>query len=328
MVGVCRILSIAPPNACSPFSQSYGNSNSNGYGGYHSNNHGGGGYGGGWGGDRNGDGLGGSLRNIDWSQQKSIPFEKNFYVEDKRVSSRSDREIEEFRRLKEIKVRSSQSCPATLSSRTFVRCKGTPCPARLPHSLKLASPNISWFLLKLKAFRSLLLFSARLGRWHSQEEMLWPSHRLVVGRLLPSPFLPCSISMRKCFVARCSSESHFYYYHPLRQALLSPGDGPIALVLAPTRELAVQIQQECTKFGYVDVLAMLCIVMLTLIVRTHAFVILRSMAVPQRDRRFAISSVVLRLPLLRRVASSTCWNPKRRTFAASRTSFSMRQTVC
>ncbi|KAF3958892.1 hypothetical protein CMV_016243 [Castanea mollissima] len=30
---------------------------------------------------------------------------------------------------------------------------------------------------------------------------------------------------------------------------LTPGDGPIVLVLAPTCELAVQIQNECTKFG-------------------------------------------------------------------------------
>ncbi|CAI5991574.1 unnamed protein product [Closterium sp. NIES-64] len=29
----------------------------------------------------------------------------------------------------------------------------------------------------------------------------------------------------------------------------APGDGPIVLVIAPTRELAVQIQEECTKFG-------------------------------------------------------------------------------
>ncbi len=31
--------------------------------------------------------------------------------------------------------------------------------------------------------------------------------------------------------------------------LAERGDGPIVLVLAPTRELAVQIQEECTKFG-------------------------------------------------------------------------------
>lgn len=48
--------------------------------------------------------LGGSLRTVDWTSAKLERFEKNFYVEDKRVSSHSDREIEDFRREKEIKV--------------------------------------------------------------------------------------------------------------------------------------------------------------------------------------------------------------------------------
>ena len=48
--------------------------------------------------------LGGTLRNQDWSSMKLTPFEKNFYVEDKAVTHRSDREIEEFRREKEIRV--------------------------------------------------------------------------------------------------------------------------------------------------------------------------------------------------------------------------------
>ncbi len=33
------------------------------------------------------------------------------------------------------------------------------------------------------------------------------------------------------------------------QPYLKPGDGPIVLVLAPTRELAMQIKEECDKFG-------------------------------------------------------------------------------
>ncbi|PNW88411.1 hypothetical protein CHLRE_01g028200v5 [Chlamydomonas reinhardtii] len=37
--------------------------------------------------------------------------------------------------------------------------------------------------------------------------------------------------------------------HINAQPYLQSGDGPIVLVLAPTRELAVQIQQECQRFG-------------------------------------------------------------------------------
>jgi len=49
--------------------------------------------------------LGGGLRNVDWSSTKLEHFEKNFYIEDKRVTARTEREIEEFKRSKEIKVR-------------------------------------------------------------------------------------------------------------------------------------------------------------------------------------------------------------------------------
>lgn len=47
--------------------------------------------------------------------------------------------------------------------------------------------------------------------------------------------------------------------HVNAQPILSPGDGPIVLVLAPTRELAVQIQQEATKFGASSKIKSTCI---------------------------------------------------------------------
>jgi len=37
--------------------------------------------------------------------------------------------------------------------------------------------------------------------------------------------------------------------HINAQPYLQPGDGPIVLVIAPTRELAMQIKEECDKFG-------------------------------------------------------------------------------
>ena len=57
-----------------------------------------------------------------------------------------------------------------------------------------------------------------------------------------------------CCAACCSLPAHSYFLppplpSPCLQAHLSPGDGPIVLCLAPTRELAVQIQNECARFG-------------------------------------------------------------------------------
>merc|ERR550532_543572 len=47
--------------------------------------------------------------------------------------------------------------------------------------------------------------------------------------------------------------------HINAQPLLRPGDGPIALIVAPTRELAKQIKVECDKFGYTSQLKNTCV---------------------------------------------------------------------
>ena len=87
---------------------------------YSTNGYGsGGGYGGGsfgYDGHREGgsydkqSGLGSNLHSIDWSHQALAKFEKNFYHEDKRVSERSEREIQRFRDEKEIKVFIVEGC--------------------------------------------------------------------------------------------------------------------------------------------------------------------------------------------------------------------------
>lgn len=109
---------------------SYGHNGGYGGGGY-----GGGGYGGGggWGGgggygEDKMSNLGGGLRNIDWGSTRLEHFEKNFYIEDKRVAALSDREVDEFRRLKEIKVRTSPHHLFSSSSLTLLQVQGRGVP--------------------------------------------------------------------------------------------------------------------------------------------------------------------------------------------------------
>ncbi|KAJ6612241.1 P-loop containing nucleoside triphosphate hydrolase protein [Mycena sp. CBHHK59/15] len=155
--------------------------------------------------------LGGSLRQIDWATTKIEHFEKNFYLEDKKVKERSEKEIEDFKRSKEIKVQ-GRGVPRPVSS--FDEC----------------------------GFPEYLMTSIRAQ-----------------GFAAPTPIQcqawPMALSGRDVVaIAQTGSGKTIAFALPAMlhinaQPLLSPGDGPIALVLAPTRELAVQIQQECTKFG-------------------------------------------------------------------------------
>lgn len=47
--------------------------------------------------------------------------------------------------------------------------------------------------------------------------------------------------------------------HVNAQPVLHEGEGPLALVLAPTRELAVQIHEECVRFGHPCGVSTICI---------------------------------------------------------------------
>ncbi|ELU40425.1 RNA helicase [Rhizoctonia solani AG-1 IA] len=190
----------------------YGGGYGGGGGGGGGGGYGGGGYGGGsyGGGDRMG-GLGGGLRSVDWASQTLTKFEKNFYREHPKVSARSDAEIADFRKQKEMKV------------------QGRDIPRPVTTFEEAGFPDYILTTIKMQGFTS------------------------------PSPIQcqawPMALSGRDVVaIAQTGSGKTISFALPAMlhinaQPLLSPGDGPIALVLAPTRELAVQIQQECTKFG-------------------------------------------------------------------------------
>ncbi|KAF5367174.1 hypothetical protein D9758_004044 [Tetrapyrgos nigripes] len=179
----------------------------NGYGGGYGGGNGGGG---GWG-DGKMSNLGGGLRAVDWNHTKVERFEKNFYAEDKRVSARSDREVEEFRRFKEIRV------------------QGRNVPRPVTSFEEAGFPEYLMASIRAQGFASPTPIQCQA----------WPM--ALSGRDV--------VAIAQTGSGKTISFALPAMLHINAQPLLAPGDGPIALVLAPTRELAVQIQQECTKFG-------------------------------------------------------------------------------
>ncbi|MCJ1339132.1 ATP-dependent RNA helicase dbp2 [Bachmanniomyces sp. S44760] len=190
-------------------SNGYSNGTSNGYG-NGGGSYGGGGFGGGAGGDKMSN-LGAGLKTQQWDLNTMPKFEKSFYKEDPIVSSRTENEVLAFRKHKEIAV------------------QGRNVPRPVQTFDEAGFPNYVMNEVKAQGFAAPTAIQSQ-G---------WPmalSGRDVVG------------------IAETGSGKTLTYCLPAivhinAQPLLAPGDGPIVLVLAPTRELAVQIQQEITKFG-------------------------------------------------------------------------------
>jgi len=138
-------------------------------------------------------------------------FEKSFYKEDPQVAARSQAEVDAWRKENQVSVQGS-NVPKPVE--TFDEA-GFP----------------SYVISEVKA--------QGFPKPTAIQSQGWPmalSGRDVVG------------------VAETGSGKTLTYCLPAivhinAQPLLSPGDGPIVLILAPTRELAVQIQQEISKFG-------------------------------------------------------------------------------
>ncbi|CDM27606.1 ATP-dependent RNA helicase dbp2 [Penicillium roqueforti FM164] len=172
---------------------------------------GGGGYGGGAAGGDRMNNLGAGLKTQDWDPNTMPKFEKSFYKEHPDVTARSEEDIIAFRKEKEMAI------------------QGTNVPRPVETFDEAGFPAYVLSEVKAQGFDAPTAIQSQ-G---------WPmalSGRDVVG------------------IAETGSGKTLSYCLPAivhinAQPLLAPGDGPIVLVLAPTRELAVQIQAEITKFG-------------------------------------------------------------------------------
>merc|ERR550514_542434 len=157
-------------------------------------------------------GLGANLRGINWNNVSLVKFEKDFYQEHPDVTRMSGGEADDTRSRKSITIVAGTNVPKPV--RTFEE-------ASFP------------------------------------EYVLQELHR--AGFKEPSPIQiqgwPIALAGRDMIgIAETGSGKTLAFLLPAvvhinAQPYLSRGDGPIVLALAPTRELATQIQEECQRFG-------------------------------------------------------------------------------
>ncbi|XP_044009761.1 ATP-dependent RNA helicase p62-like [Aphidius gifuensis] len=175
----------------------------------------------GGGGGGRGNSNGGALEKPNWDNENLRPFKKDFYVPHAKVTNRSPKEVEAYRREKTMTL------------------KGDDIPNPIQHFEEGNFPDYVMKGLKKQGFSEPTAIQAQ-G---------WPiamSGGNMVG------------------IAQTGSGKTLGYILPAivhinSQTPLARGDGPIALVLAPTRELAQQIQTVANDFGSISRVRNTCV---------------------------------------------------------------------
>ncbi|VVC37287.1 RNA helicase, DEAD-box type, Q motif,Helicase, C-terminal,ATP-dependent RNA helicase DEAD-box, conserved [Cinara cedri] len=211
-------------NCIMSYTRNGGGGRSNGsYGGQRSSyGGGGGGRGGGMGGAKKNPGA--NLQQPNWDRVQLRPFKKEFYVPHPTIERRSYEEVDKYRTSKDITVMSSDRSPV---------------PYPIQHFKEANFPDYVMTVIRNEGFTEPTPIQAQ-G---------WPiamSGKDMVG------------------VAQTGSGKTLGYTLPAvvhinNQEPLKKGDGPIALVLAPTRELAQQIQKVAGLFNQSTYLRSTCI---------------------------------------------------------------------
>jgi len=153
------------------------------------------------------------MKAIDWSSVNLPPFKKNFYDPSPEVTHRSRADVESFRTSKEITIIQGHN--------------------------KIGNPITNF---EEGGFPEYLLKTMRKENFKEPTAVQaqgWPI--ALSGENLVS-------------IAMTGSGKTMGYMlpaiiHCMNQAYLERGDGPIVLVMSPTRELAQQIQEQATKFA-------------------------------------------------------------------------------
>jgi ATP-dependent RNA helicase DDX5/DBP2 len=154
--------------------------------------------------------VGSNLSKIDWSSLELSTFQKNFYNESSTVKDRPQSEVDKYRAEHQIAIRSAYG------PRPVTSFEETGFPSYIKDQLitrfKTPSP------IQSQGWPSALGGNDVIG-------IAQTGSGKTISFLLPG------------------------FVHINAQPALKYGDGPIMLVLAPTRELAMQIQEECLKFS-------------------------------------------------------------------------------